>query len=310
MDAGQRIVEDLLREVSNWGRWGDDDDRGTLNLLTDAGARAALKTVRAGSTIPLGRSLGPRATMPGEAPVQHHMLATGSECPAEGEHVMADWFGLQPHGLSITHLDALNHMAWNGRLYNGAPASAVTALRGGAYGSAEHVSRGVVTRGILLDVPRALGHDWIDPARPIGAGHLDACLAYAGAEVRPGDAVLIRTGRDPWLAGPGGGSRGVGDGLRLAGLDVDCLPWLHERDVAIMASDAVHDVVPGLLEGVGSPVHVVALVGMGLWLLDNLTLEELARRCEGLARWEFAFMMAPIALKNATGAPVNPLAVL
>jgi kynurenine formamidase len=303
---GIAIVDDLLARVSNWGRWGADDDRGTLNLLTEELSAAALSLPRHGRVVRLGRTLTPRPAWPGDLPIQHHMLTAGAESPERGEYVLADWFGVQPHGLTITHLDALNHLTWHGRLYNGAPAGSVSTVKGGARGSAEHVSQGVVTRGVLLDVPGHLGVDWIEPESPITPAQLDACAAAAGVEVRAGDVLLIRTGRDPRLrAAPMPGPAGPD----LAGLDVDCLPWLHERDVAVMGSDGAHDVVPPRLSGVHTPVHVVSLVGMGMWLLDNLTLEELASTCRDLGAWEFLFTMAPIALKNSTGVPVNPLAV-
>jgi kynurenine formamidase len=234
------------------------------------------------------------------------MLTVGAESPPQGEYVLADWFGVQPHGLTITHLDALNHLTWHGKLYNGAPANVVTAARGGARGSAEHVGKGVVTRGVLLDVPASLGVEWIDPDSPITAAQLDACAETASVEVRPGDVVIIRTGRDRRLrAVPVTGS----DGPDLGGLDVSCLPWLRERDVAILGSDGAHDVVPPRYAGVQTPIHVVALVGMGMWLLDNLAVEELAAVCRERGTWEFLFVLSPIALKNSTGVPVNPLAI-
>jgi kynurenine formamidase len=221
--------------------------------------------------------------------------------------VLADWFGVQPHGLTITHLDALNHLTWHGQLYNGAAAGEVSTVKGGARGSAEHVARGVLTRGVLLDVPAALGLDWIEPASPVTAAQLDACASAASVEVRAGDVLIIRTGRDPRLrAAPVPGPAGPD----LAGLDLDCLPWLRERDVAILGSDGAHDVVPARLSGVHTPVHVVSLVGMGMWLLDNLAVEELAAACRERGTWQFLFTMAPIALKNSTGVPVNPLVVL
>jgi kynurenine formamidase len=233
-------------------------------------------------------------------------LTAGADSSERGEHVLADWFGIQPHGLSITHLDALNHLSWHGEFYNGNSASSVTASRGGAFGSAELVSRGVVTRGVLLDVPAFCGVDWIEPDQPITADQLDACARAAGIEVGTGDVVIIRTGRDLRLRAK---PPAPGRSPDLAGLDISCLPWLHERQVALLGSDAAHDVVPPRLEGVETPVHTIALVGMGMWLLDNLATDALARTCSELGSWEFLFVLSPIALKNSTGAPVNPLAI-
>jgi kynurenine formamidase len=306
MTDGIAIVEGLLPRVSNWGRWGAQDDLGTLNYLTDKHARSALRLPAVGRTVTCGRPLRPGPTAGGDAPMLHHMLATGAESPERGAHVQADWFGLQPHGSSITHLDALNHVSWNGQLYNGRPAAVVTATRGGAFGSGERVSRGIVTRGVLLDIPELLGADWVEPASPITAEQLAACDRKCGTGVRSGDTVMIRTGRDRRLAA-GAGRPAEGE---LAGVDIDCLPWLHEREVALLGAEGMHEVVPARYAGLATPVHVLALVGMGLWLLDNLALDELAAACRAAGSWEFLFMLAPIALKNSTGIPVNPLAVL
>jgi kynurenine formamidase len=306
MTDGYEIVEHLLPLVSNWGRWGADDDLGTLNYLTDQHARAALRLPAAGRAVPCGRPLRPGPAAPGDGPLLHHMLATGAESPERGAHVQADWFGVQPHGTSITHLDALNHVSWHGQLYNGRSASVVTATRGGAFGSGERVSRGVVTRGVLLDIPESLGVGWVDPESPITARQLSASARECGADVRSGDVVIIRTGRDRRRAA---GAAGAAED-ELAGLDVDCLPWLHEREVALLGSEGLHEVVPARYPGLATPVHVLALVGMGLWLLDNLAVDELAAACQEAGRWEFLFVLSPIALKNSTGIPVNPLAVL
>jgi kynurenine formamidase len=302
---GVAIVERMMPQVSNWGRWGADDDLGTLNYATEARRQAALRIPALGRTVACGRSLTPRVTYPADAPLFHHMLTAGAEAPEHGAYILADWFGFQPHGASITHLDALNHMSWNGRLYNGVPAAVVTAARGGAFGSSERVSRGVVTRGVLLDVPRALGVDWIEPGSPITPSQLEACQQAASVEVTPGDAVIVRTGRDRRLRAGGATSSGTD----LAGLDVDCLPWLHERQVAMLACEGVHDILPARYDDIATPVHVLALVGMGLWLIDNVSADELARACVGERSWQFLFVLSPISLKNSTGVPVNPLAI-
>lgn len=307
MSDGAEIVERLMDRVSNWGRWGADDDRGTLNHLTDHRGRAALALATAGRTVSCGRSLGPKPSEHGDPPLLHHMLSAGDEAPAHGAHINADWFGLQPHGAAMTHLDALNHVSWNGQLYNGRPVHAVTTSRGGAFGSGELASPGVLARGILLDVPAALGVDWVDPATPITPAQFEACERAAGVQVRAGDVVLVRTGRDRRAASP---QLPAAERARMAGLDVECVPWLRERDVAMLCGEGMHEVVPARYPDLATPVHVLALVGAGLWLIDNLALDELAGVCRARESWQFAFVLAPIALKNSTGIPVNPLALV
>lgn len=305
MTEGGEVVARIIGQVSNWGRWGSEDDRGTLNYLTDAHTCAALSLPHLGRTVACGRPLRPGPAKPGDAPLQHHMLTAGADSPGRGAYILADWFGVQPHGASITHLDALNHLSWNSQLYNGQPASVVTAASGGAFASGERVSRGVVTRGVLLDIPDLLGTDWVDPGSPITAAQLEEAERESGLNVRRGDVLIVRTGRDRRLAEAGHGATEES----FAGLDVDCLPWLHQREVALLGSDGMHDIVPAKYEDITTPVHVLALVAMGLWLLDNLAVEELARTCHELRSWEFLFVLSAIALKNSTGIPVNPLAV-
>jgi kynurenine formamidase len=303
---GVAIVEKTMAQVSNWGRWGAEDDLGTLNHLTEARSQAALRLPTLGRVVACGRPMSPRVTHPGDLPLFHHMLTAGAEAPEHGAYPLADWFGLHPHGASITHLDALNHMAWNGQFYNGVPAAAVTAALGGPFGSGERVSRGVVARGVLLDAPLALGLDWIEPDSPITAAHLEACQQAAAVEVQPGDVVIIRTGRDRRLRERGAAASGSAD---MAGLDVACLPWLHEREVAMLACEGFHEVVPARYDDVETPVHVLALVGMGLWLIDNVAADGLAQACTDSQSWQFLFVLSAIALKNSTGIPVNPLAI-
>jgi kynurenine formamidase len=304
MANGVAIVEQTFAQVSNWGRWGADDDLGTLNYLTQARSQAALRIPKLGHTVALGRSITPRVAYPGDAAFLHHMLTAGADAPEDGVHTLLDWFGVHPHGASITHLDALNHVAWNGRLYNGVSASVVTASRGGAFGSAELASRGLVSRGVLLDVPLALGVDWIEPDSPITAAELEACQQAAGLEVGPGDVVIVRTGRDRRRHGATSG-----DGTELAGLDIDCLPWLRDRQAAVIGCEGVHEVLPARYDDIATPFHVLALVGMGLWMIDNLAVDELAQTCGDGGSWQFLFVLSPIAFKNSTGVPVNPLAI-
>lgn len=306
MPDGVEVVEQMLAKVSNWGRWGTDDHLGTLNLLSEDHTRAALRLPSLGRIVQCGRSLVPPAGRRGVTGVMHHMLSVGADSDRYGASVLADWFGIQPHGTTITHLDALNHLSWKGKLYNGVPAEVVTATRGGAFGSAERVSAGVVTRGILLDVPLALGVEWVDPGAPITAEQLEAAERMAGVTVGEGDALIVRTGRDArQRARPTGPT---GDDA-LAGLHIDCVPWSRERGIVFLGSEAVHDVVPPIYAGLGTPVHVLTLVGLGLWLIDNLAVDALAATCRETRRWEFQFVLAPIAFKNSTGVPVNPLAV-
>jgi kynurenine formamidase len=284
--------------LSNWGRWGEDDQLGALNFITPAITAAAAASVRSGRTVSCARPLATEAAVDNPAPVAHHMIGTATEGYG------ADYFAIAPHGFATSHIDALCHIFHEGCVYNGYAIETVTA-HGAVKLGIHHLRSGIVSRGVLIDIPRLRGVDALAPGDPIFPDELDAAEAQAGLTVGSGDVLFIRTGRWQWRAlhGPWEANSS------LAGLDASCLPWLHERQVAALGSDGVSDVLPSLVEGVGMPVHTVAIVAMGLHLLDNLDLEQLAETCIEEARWNFLLTIAPLVLKRGTASPVNPIAV-
>jgi kynurenine formamidase len=313
-------VLDFFRTLSNWGRWGDDDQLGTLNLVTPDKRVAAAGLVREGESISCAWEIDPRPSVDQVfGSPQRFMLSTGQGL-ADAERVLppgaesaprwggaSEFVGLVFHGYSVTHLDALSHYFWDGKMYNGVPAARVTSAQGATHHAMAALPDGVMTRGVLLDVARARGVDWLEPGDGVFPDDLDAAERAQGVRVGSGDAVLLRTGY-----GRKKRERGADDvrALGRAGWHVACTPWLRERDVALIGADTAQDVHPSGYPGLRSPVHAVGIVAMGLWLLDNCDLERLAARCEGLRRWEFAFQLAPLRITGATGSPVNPIALL
>ena len=288
----------LHRTLCNWGRWGDDDQLGTLNLITPEMRAAAAATVRSGRTVSCARPLDTRPAADNPLPVAHHMTGTATE------GMGADYFAISPHGFATSHLDALCHIFHEGKLYNGYPAETVTA-HGATKLGIHRLHDGIVTRGVLLDVAAARGIDALEPGEPIFPEDLGAAEERSGLRVRAGDALLVRTGRWRWRA-----THGAWDASSLAaGLDASCLFWLHERNVATLGCDGVSDVLPSRVEGVGMPIHTVAIVAMGVHLLDNLDLDALAAACAEEQRWEFLFTVAPLILRRGTASPVNPIAL-
>jgi len=284
--------------LSNWGRWGDDDQLGALNLITPEVTAAAAATVRTGRSVSCARPLDTVASADNPSPVAHHMTGTATE------GMGADYFAIASHGFATSHIDALCHIFHEGRLYNGYPAEAVTA-HGATKLGIHRLHDGIVTRGVLLDVPGLHGVDALDPGQPVFPEDLEAAEAKAGLEVRPGDALLVRTGRWRWRA-----THGAWDAGQLAaGLDASCLPWLRARDVAALGSDGVSDVLPSRVEGVVMPIHTVVIVAMGVHLMDNLDLDALADACAEERRWEFLLTVAPLVIRRGTASPVNPIAV-
>lgn len=300
-------VEGLLTSLSNWGRWGEEDQRGTLNHITAESRRAAIATVRTGETVSCSRDISPRQTKENPSPLLHHMIVSGDGAPDEGLGIAADWLGLAFHGYSVTHLDALSHLFWDKKGYNGRPASDVSTVSGAATGSVEVAGDGIVTRGVLLDLAGARGQEWLDPGEAITPADLEQAEREQGVTLGTGDLLLVRTGRDTRRTAKGPIHP---DHEGAAGLHHSCMPYLHEREIAVLGSDSVTDVLPSGVVGFEMPVHTVALVAMGLWLLDNAYLDELAARCRERGSWEFMAVLAPLLLKRSTGSPVNPIAIL
>lgn len=290
-------VLDLHRTLSNWNRWGAHDQLGTLNLITPGKRVAAARLVRTGRSVSCARPLPTVPAADNAYPVVHLMTATASE--GHG----GDYIALAPHGYATSHLDALCHIFHEGRLYNGYPAERVTA-RGALELGVDALRDGIVTRGVLLDAAAARGADALEPGEPIWVDDLERAEESAGVRVAEGDVLLLHTGRwrhrakhGPWKAHE-----------RLAGLDASCLPWLHARGVAALGCDGVSDVLPSRIPGITLPVHSVALVAMGLHLLDNLELGRLADACIAEERWEFLLTIAPLVIERGTASPVNPIA--
>jgi kynurenine formamidase len=304
--------------LSNWGRWGEDDDLGTLNHVTPEKRIAAAELVRTGISVSCAWDIGGRA--PAEyssGPPQRFMVATGQgigdahRVVAPGRESdraagAADFLGLVYHGHTVTHIDGLSHIFWDGCMYNGKPAELVTAPFGATQHAITALHDGVVTRGVLLDVAGCRGADWLDPGEGVMPSDLEEAEEREGVRAEAGDVVLLRTGygRKVRELGPDDVGR---DGR--AGWQAACLPWLHERGVALIACDTAQDVIPSGYEKIRNPIHSVGIVAMGLWLLDNCDLEALATTCAGLGRWQFLFTLAPLRWVGATGSPANPIAI-
>ena len=290
-------VGEMFEQLSNWGRWGDDDQIGTLNLITPAKRRQAAGLVREGISISLSQNLSTVEAVDNTTPMQLIMTAQ------PGSPVAMDEWRIFYHGLTYAHMDALCHARFEGKAYNGFDATEASES-GCASSGVEHLKHGVLSRGILIDVPRLKGVDFLAPGTPVLASDIEAWEREAGVRIESGDVVLIRTGRWGRRAATGpfslqGGSPGV---------HVSALPLLRERDAAVLGTDVGLDVIPAGVEGVVIPTHTVAIASMGLVIIDNADLEELAATAARLNRWEFMFSVAPIPVSGATGSVVNAIA--
>ncbi len=303
-------IEQTYEQVKNWGRWGGDDTRGALNLITDECVARAAALVRDGHHVSCALDLDTRPGGHNFHPAQHHMLAAGdlgASLMTPGLESTSDWLGIACHGMAISHVDALCHIAVDGLMYNGVSAREVLSNGARTHGI-DAMADGVCGRGVLLDLSAVRGVDWLERGEPIGPDDLDAAVAAHGVRVGAGDILLVATGRARRNRAEGPAPVAAG----MAGLDAGCLPWLRERDVAMLGSDGVSDVTGSSVEaavGWPMPIHQCGIVGMGLHLLDNLDLVALGEACAARGRYEFFLTVAPLRLPAATGCAVNPIAV-
>jgi kynurenine formamidase len=299
--ALDRMYEDL----NNWARWGPDDERGALNYMTDERRREASRLVVSGESISLSHDLGTEPLPEHPRPVQHHMLASGDALDSNGipgYEAARDHLSLDIHGLHTTHVDALSHMFVRGKMFGDRPASDVRS-DGARANTVLSMADGVVGRGVLLDIPRATGCEFLDTGEVVTVADLEAAEVTQDVRVREGDVLLVAWGREPRRA------KRPFDGF--SGLHAQCLPWLYDRRIAVLGSDGISDPMPF----VGTPqwpfpVHQIGITAMGLHLIDNVALARLGERCSALGRWEFLFTMGPLRITRGTGCPVNPVAVL
>ncbi|MFD4226271.1 cyclase family protein [Streptomyces sp. NPDC058545] len=300
---------EIAKRVNNWGRWGADDEIGTLNLITDAVVREAAATVRTGQRIPLALALQQDGVqsglIPGRVNPLHAMVQINQEIFGPGTVATSDdvvTLGLQ----AATHWDALTHASHSGKIYNGRPAATVTA-HGGAQFSSIAAPPHLVSRGVLLDVARARGVDRLPGDHAVTPEDLDAAEEFGGIRVRAGDIVLVRTGQiQVYLAG---------DKHAYAypspGLSIRTPEWFHARDVAAVANDTLtFEIFPAEIEDLWLGVHALDLVEMGMLQGQNWNLEGLSTACAEAGRYGFLLSAMPEPFVGATGTPVAPVAVL
>lgn len=311
----EELVLSWFDELSNWGRWGDDDRLGTLNHLTPEKRISSAALVREGISVSCSWDIRTGRQPGATVESQRYMLSTGLGLDDEGRRGLFDggraggaqeYIGMVFHGLDVTHLDSLAHLFWDGKMYGGESSSLVSDRQGALKHDVLAARDGVTTRGVLLDIARLRGVDVLDADDHVYPEDLEAAEQAAGVRLEPGDVLLVRTGE--------GGARrterkNYNANKPRSGYQAACLPWLHERGISMIGSDVAQDPTPTGYKNVSMPVHMIGIVAMGLWLIDNCQLEDLADTCASLGRWDFQFMLSPIRFQGVTGSPVNPLAI-
>ncbi|WP_417320170.1 cyclase family protein [Emcibacter sp.] len=304
-----QTLEKWIGELSNWGRWGKNDELGTLNLITPEKRLAAAALVKDGTTVSASRVVSKEPDPLSGQVSFHHTL---TKLLHGGGDFALDNYEISYHGWAHSHIDSLAHMFWKNKMYNGYSRDEVITTDpenpeqvAGARKLGIQVMRdGIMSRAVLVDIPRLKGVDYLEPGTAVTIEDLETWEKKAGVKVRPGDILLLRVGLLAY-------HKATGDvtNPRRSGLHVSTVKWLKERGVAVLGCDANSDVIPSGMEGFDHPVHVLALHSLGLPIMDNLDLSRLSQVAAEKGRWEFMMTIAPLAITGGTGSPVNAMAV-
>ena len=310
MPSEEEVVT-YMTSLNNWGRWGPDDELGTLNLITPEKTLQAVGLVKEGISVTCARLILHENASDVPVQFQHYMVFTGEAAPDIGPGFSGDYISMPVHGHTITHIDSPVHNFWDGKMYNGKPASLVNTMDKASAGGIQNIGNGVITRGVMLDIAKVQGKKWLDEAEAVFPEDLEEAEAAQGVRVEEGDALLVRMG---WYKK----RQEVGPPTPpgCPGVHAACYPWLHERGVSLMVTDTNFD-VPRYTDSNPSEyspemdllIPSIGTVAMGLFDIDVANLEDLAEVCNRLNRWEFMFIVAPLRIHNGTGSPVNPLAL-
>jgi kynurenine formamidase len=303
-------VRVLGKALSNLGRWGAEDERGTLNFITPDVVRRGAGLVRRGQVFSLGLSFGadgPQIGQGGRVNPLHLMTAVDQRLPADypDSFRYADDVMVLPLQCA-TQWDSLAHVHYDGQLYNGFPAGTITSA-GAARNGIDKVGPGIVSRGVLLDLARAAGVPRLAPGTAVRPADLEAAERTQGVRVERGDVLLVRTGHLSVFKRDGDR---VGYMRMMPGLGMACAEWLHAREVAAVASDTNSvEVIPFEDPKTPLPLHLLCLRDLGLTLGEMFDLDALADDCAADGVWEFFFSAPPLRITGGIGSPLNPLAI-
>lgn len=284
----------LFQRVKNWGRWGAEDQLGSVNLITPAKRKQALSLAKTGQTMSLVHNPITDKAEDNNNPFEHTML--------QGFNM--DRYAVSYHGYAHSHMDALCHILYKDQTYNGYARAVVNTDKGCTKLGIDNLKQGLITRAVLIDIPRLKGVPYLEPGTAVYQEDVEAWEKMSGAKIQSGDVILLRTGR--WARRDKVGAWNVG--RSAAGFHASIIPFIKDRGVAIVGSDAASEVTPSMVEGVALPVHTLLITALGANILDNQDLEALAEMCAKLKRWEFMITLNPMPVTGGTGSPMNTLA--
>ncbi len=285
-------------ELSNWGRWGKDDQLGTLNLITAAKRKQALALAKDGFSVSLARDASPVKGVDNPCPIEWELTTDLPETTTDRIAYPCI------HGPGTTHLDSFAHMFFDGKMWNGDSRSLITKQGGAAKNSILTMKNGIVTRGVLYDIPRLKGVPYLEPGTRIYPEDLEAWEKMSGVKAAAGDALILRWGK--WARRA---KLGPQAGDEAAGFDNSVIPWLKKRDIGLLVWET-----PGYLpqppgDLFRNALHNFVLEILGVHILDRADLEAVSEVAATRKRWEFMLTVAPLPIPNGTGSPVNPLAI-
>jgi kynurenine formamidase len=306
VSSEKKIYNKLFKEISNKGKWGDKDKKGTVNYIDNNKILNALKLPKKGISVSLSFDITQDSTQINHSDFDE--ITKYSHQASSVEFRGYDWatdnYSISYHGFTVSHMDGLAHLGQGGKLYNGYDASNITP-QGFEELGIEAFNRGIMSKGVLIDIPLLYGKEYLDAGTKITINDILNFEEKYNIKIEKGDVVLVRTGR--WSEKR---YQGDSDYSKLsAGLDYKVASLLFERKVSVLGSDGTNDVQPSGIPEEGSPVHKLTLVSMGMPLLDNLNLEEISKEAKRQNKWEFFISVQPLRFKGGTGSPVNAIAL-
>lgn len=302
-------VKELAAKVRNWGRWGDDDEIGTINLITDDVVKSAAKEIKSGKRLSLGIPLdenGPQVgAVPGRENPVHEMFLVDTPIMGDPSDFTTSDDKVILCMQACTHWDALSHVSYEGKLFNGVPSSVITE-QGAARMGIDKITT-LVSRGVLLDVARARGVDEVEDGHAITGDDLDAAAELGKVKVQPGDVIMLRTGRMARFLRDGAAAYNA---VPASGPSLQSVEWFRDHDVSAVATDnIIFEVYPSEREDAQLAVHMLHIVDMGLTQGQNWNFEALAADCADDGRYTCFLDASPMPFTNAVGSPVNPVAI-
>jgi kynurenine formamidase len=294
-DLTDAELQAMFDRCSNAGRWGADDELGTLNYITAEKRVAAARLVRTGEVVSAGRDLSTNQSKVDPRPFQQTIMYNGNGA------AIGDTFAVTPHGMTVTHMDALCHFSLDDKLYNNRTRAGTVSANGAAWGSVYAMRDGIFTRGVLLDVAAARDVPWYESHEYVTVADFEAAEKRQKLKVGTGDAVFVRTGMERMEQ-----ELGVQDVYPRAGLHAECVEWMHDREAALYGGDCIEK-LPYPSERFTSALHMIALASMGMPILDWPALTVLAETCNRLGRWDYLLSTAPWRAPGGTSSPLNPL---